>query len=48
MSKYMHESNNRRLDEKRGGAGKEMETSLPNAQFHNPRYEIGHEAEVLR
>ena len=30
------------------GAGEEMETSLPNAQFHNPCYEIGHEAEVLR
>ena len=30
------------------GAGKELEASLPNAQFHNPRYEIGHEAEVLR
>ena len=48
MSKYMRESNNWHLDGKKGGAGKEMETPLPNAQFHNPRYETGHEAEVLR
>ena len=48
MSKCVCESNKWCLDGKRGGAGKEIETSLPNAQFHNPRYEIGREAEVLR
>ena len=43
----MCQSNNWRLDGEKG-VGKDQEASLPNAQFHNPCYEIGHKAEVLR